>query len=40
MNLLKETLEILEKNNKTFNDIEHIVIKNEYDSEKDCVIPK
>ena len=40
MNLLKETLEILEKNNKTFNDIEHIVIINEYDSEKNCVIPK
>lgn len=40
MNLLKETLEILEKNNKTFDDIEHIVIFNEYDSEKNCVIPK
>jgi conserved hypothetical protein len=40
MNLLKETLEILEKNNKTFDDIEHIVIISEYDSEKNCVIPK
>lgn len=40
MNLLKETLEILEKNNKKFDDIEHIVIINEYDSEKNCVIPK
>lgn len=38
MNLLKKTLEILKKNNKTFDDIEYITIINEYDSEKNGLI--